>query len=118
MKEQPIMTASELALLMLKWEEKQKEIAVIEAQIKGAVLTIGKTQTVGNVRATYSAGRKTYDYANAWERYGHEAEQKIGIKIEDYAKVSYDYRQACIDGGIKDIFFTQSEPSVSVKLLE
>ena len=35
------------------------------AGVEEAVKEIGKTQTVGNVRATFSAGRRTFDYGAA-----------------------------------------------------
>jgi hypothetical protein len=80
------MNASELAQAMLLWEQKRRELDMLEAEIKAAVLAIGKTQTVGSVRASYSAGRKSY------------------------------FRSACLGLGIKNVPYMQSGPSVTVKL--
>jgi len=44
------MDSNELARKMLAWGELQEQAAELEAEIKEAVLEIGKTQTVGNVR--------------------------------------------------------------------
>ena len=60
-KEENDMNASELAIAMLNWEQKKNELDALELVIKAAVLEMGNTQTVGNVRATYSGGRKSYD---------------------------------------------------------
>jgi hypothetical protein len=96
---------------MLKWEEVRRELDALEAEIKSAVLELGKTQTVGNVRATFSAGRKSYDYQGAWLSWaGHEPEAK-------YAKTTYDYKAACDDFMLGDVSFSQGEPSVTVKML-
>lgn len=59
------MNASELASAMLAWENAQRLADALRIEIEAAVLEIGKTQTVGNVRATYSAGRRTFDYEAA-----------------------------------------------------
>lgn len=59
------MNASELANLMLEYEQYQRHAHALRAKIEAAVLKIGKTQTVGNVRASYMAGRRTFDYEAA-----------------------------------------------------
>lgn len=59
------MNASELASAMLAWENAQRLADALRAKIEAAVLKIGKTQTVGNVRASYMAGRRTFDYEAA-----------------------------------------------------
>ena len=56
---------SALAADMLKWERMRCELDDLEQSIKDAVMQLGKTQTVGNVRASYSGGRKSYDYETA-----------------------------------------------------
>ena len=61
------MNATELATLMLEWETTQRAADALRAEIEAAVLALGKTQTVGNVRATFSAGRRTFDYRAAVE---------------------------------------------------
>ena len=105
------MDATELAKKMLEWQEAQAKADVLKMDIESAVLELGKTQNVGNVRATYSAGRKSYDYESAWrDEYDH-------LPATQYQKVSYDYRAACGDAGINDIPFTQSAPSVVLKIV-
>lgn len=105
------MDMSELASKMLKWEEVRRELDALEAEIKSVVLELGKTQTVGNVRATFSAGRKSYDYQGAWMTYaGHEPDET------KYAKITYDYKAACDDAAL-EASFSQGEPSVTVKML-
>ena len=71
---------TELAHKMLEWQEAQARADLLKMDIEAAVLQIGKTQTVGNVRATYSAGRKSYDYTEAWCAYGYGT----GVDIENF----------------------------------
>ena len=46
------MNSSELAQKMLEWEQTQVKADALALEIREAVLSLGKTQTVGNVRAT------------------------------------------------------------------
>ena len=110
------MNASELAIKMLEWEEAQRKANELAAEIETAVTEIGKTQTVGNVRVTYSKGRGKYDYEQAWQYHG----MKTDVDIEDYKKVTYDYTSACKDGKIvMDAFYhNTSGPSATIKLLD
>lgn len=105
------MDASELAAKMLQWEEVKRSLDALTEEIQAAVLAIGKTQTVGNVRASFAAGRKTYDYSAAWRAAYGDTEPPA-----DFAKVTYDYRAACYAEDL-EAPCTQGEPSVTVKLL-
>jgi hypothetical protein len=115
------MTPSELASLMLDWEGMQKRADELRAKIVEEVLSVGKTQTVGNVRASYSSGRKNYDYAGsimAMERDGTLAPDALDPYTEIIpATTKVDFRAACVGLGIEDIPFTQSPPSVTLKLM-
>ena len=109
------MDARQLAMTMLEYEEAQRCADELRAQIESAVLEIGETQQVGNVKATYRTGRKNYDYAAA-------AAEVPDTLIEEYTKVktTVDWRKLALEGlGIeKDrLPFTQSDPSVSVKIV-
>lgn len=115
------MNMSELAARMLEWEDTQRKADALRSEIEAAVMDLGKTQTVGNVRATYSAGRKSYDYRGAIDAAGQngfittEALDPYTTVVP--ASVSIDFRAACQGLGIEDVPYTQSEPSVSVKLV-
>lgn len=111
------MNASELARLMLYWEDQKNGLARTEERIKEAVLELGRTVDTGNVRASYSKGRTKYDYVG----YINTA-LKDGRLLEDdmvpFEKVTVDYRsvyQEFFEGTA--LPFTQSDPSVTVKLL-
>lgn len=112
------MDATELAVKMLEWGKLQQEASTLAAEIEMAVLEIGKTQTVGNVRASYSKGRKRYNYQEAAD--GHtmvsEATLRLFTTIIPQTE-SVDWRGICKHAGVEDIPFTQSDPSVTVKLL-
>jgi len=138
------MNETELAMKMLQYGDLKATLDVLEAQIKIAVLERGKTQTVGNVRASYSTGRKTYDYEatiNAaesagqlepgclapFEAYSVDYEAAVeGFKaaglIDDsdldmFGKIAVNYREACKTFGLEGVVTSQQEPSVTVKLL-
>jgi len=106
--------ANELAQKMLEWGEKHLELALLTAEIESAVLEIGKTQNVGNVRASYSKGRKSY-------RYNEAGQTAPPATIEQHTKIvtthSVDWKGICQAANIKDIPFTQGEPSVKVKVV-
>jgi len=104
---------SALAKLMLDWEQVQQRADEIKEAIQDAVLQICKTQTVGNVRATYSAGRKSYDYREAADGHPMVSNATIGL----FTTPSIDWRSICKHVGIEDVPFVQGDPSVSVKLV-
>ena len=112
-KENKEMDMSKLATKMLEWEETKHQLAQIEEEIKTAVLAIGKTQTVGNVRASYSGGRKSYDYESA----GRAAPQPV---IDEHTitttEVKIDWRAICKDTEA-EVPYRQSPPKVTVKII-
>lgn len=110
------MEASELAGKMLEWERKRRELDALEDEIIGAVLAVGKTQTVGNVRASYSGGRKTYNYEEAAHDHPMVGEATIALFTSTVVKI--DWRGICKHAGIDDVPFIKSDPSVSLKLLD
>jgi len=105
--------ASALATKMLEWEKLKYQLDYLEDLIKQEVKALGKTITVGNVRATYSQGRKVYDYQGAAIR--ASAPESI---VNEWKKttVTVDWRGVCGEMGIDEIPFVQSDPSVSLKL--
>ena len=106
------MDMSYLAKKMLEWEQARRMCDELEAAIRDSVLQLGKTQTVGNVKATYSKGRKRYDYFQA----GGAASPGIVLECTTTPAPKTDWRAVCKAAGITEIPFTQSDPSVSVKL--
>jgi len=115
------MDARELAKKMLQWQEAQAHADVLKMDIEAAVLELGKTQTVGNVRATYSAGRKSYDYPSAFEaavKNGVVSPSALNPFIQIIPETTQiDYTAACKALNIPDIPFTKSAPSVSLKMV-
>ena len=133
------MNASELAKKMLEWELKYRELDILEQAIGTTVLEIEKTQTVGNVRATYSKGRSVYDYETPGlqapkgiiDEYSHgeieidwmEVAKEAGYTPEmrekhtSYIRIT-SWSKVCKDADIKPLTISQGDPSVKVKLLE
>jgi len=110
-----------LAQAMLDWRQKKMELDAIEAKIVTAVLDIGKTQTVGDVRATYSAGRRTFGYQQAVDDYSaahpEDLEFSTLIAVHTRVEVSVDCKAVCDEMKIVAPVIKQGEPSVTVKLL-
>ena len=138
------MDNSQLAALMLQWEQVQRQADALRAQIEAAVLAQGKTQTVGNVRATFSAGRRTFDYRAAvdaaeasgqlepgalapWEENRVDWFDAVQAAIQDgimdsgyliqFTETVIDYASAAKALKLEAPVLTQAEPSVTVKLL-
>jgi len=103
------MDMSTLAQKMLEWETITRQADQLAGEIQAAVLELGKTQTVGNVRATYSNGRKTYDYESARQVAPIEV-------IAAHTTPKVDWKAVCDELDI-DAPYTQGEPSVTVKLM-
>ena len=112
------MDSKELAQKMLAWGELQEQAAELEAEIKAAVLEIGKTQNVGNVRATYSNPRKTYQ---SWEQAVLEKEtENNGFPYADYEvkTVTVDWQKLATDYKIERKAWVDetAKPSVTLKI--
>uniref|UniRef100_A0A6M3K767 Uncharacterized protein n=1 Tax=viral metagenome TaxID=1070528 RepID=A0A6M3K767_9ZZZZ len=106
------MGPTSLAKVMLDWEEAYRREQCLRAVIEKSVLHLGKTQNVGNVRASYYRGRKTYDY----ERVGKDAPEEV---IQRHEIVRIDWKAVCEDAGVSidEVPYSQSEPGVTVKLV-
>jgi hypothetical protein len=109
------MESNELAKKMIEWGELKAQMDALENEIKTEVLAIGKTQTVGNVRATFSNPRKTYQ---GWDAAVMEAEPEgLDQKAYEVVTVTIDWQKAAADYGIerKSWIDENAKPSVTVK---
>lgn len=104
----------ELAIAVLAWEKKKRELDDLEQIIKQEVLERGESQTVGNVRVTYRNGRKSYDYEFAGKQAPVEV---IGQFTTEETVIKTDWRAICKHAGIIAPF-SEGSPSVSIKLLD
>ena len=138
------MDASNLAQLMLDYEVMQRRADELRKDIENLVLAIGKTQTVGNVRATYAAGRRTFDYQAAIDQAGQAGmllpgslapwefldidyfavvESAVsggllsGEYLDAYTTIRTDYAAAAKGLGLEAPVIDQKPASVTVKLL-
>ena len=138
------MDASTLATIMLAWETAQRQADALRADIETAVLALGKTQTVGNVRATFSQGRRTFDYQAAIDAaldigavdpkdmaafeyldidYFSVVESAVaggllsGEYLDPYTTTKVDYASAVKALGLEAPVLEQKPASVTVKLL-
>lgn len=107
------MDASELAKKMLEWETLKRQLQEVEEAIKDTVLEIGKTQTVGNVRASYSGGRRSYHYQATLEMLGLADDERLA----PFRSITTDWIAACKALVLTEIPFDQGPPSVTVKLI-
>jgi hypothetical protein len=129
------MNASELAAKMLEWEAKKNELDALESEIKQAVLELKSTQKVGNVTASYSNGRREFDY----ETPGRNAHidyikaHTVINKVVDWDAVStlidpeiieectretesVNWSNVCKDAKIEPVVTKEGTPSVTVKI--
>lgn len=108
------MEKSVLARLMLKWEVAREHLDDLESAIGHMVVEHGKTVVTGNVRATFSKGRRTFDYKAG----AHGAPVAL---VDKHSKVVVDFRALCTTeewDGQGTVPFKQFAPSVKVKLEE
>ena len=70
---------------------------------------------MGNVKATYRKGRKKYDYKAGANKY--PLNETLIEKYTTIPEPRIDWRKICEHAEIKDVPFSISEPSVSVKLI-
>ena len=110
------MDASTLAATMLEWEIAQNTADLIKQEIIKGVLEIKTTQVVGNVRATYSKGRKKYDYEGAIADIPITLELDLIIGRNTKTVTKVDWRAVCHAVKLREIPYIQAEPSVSVRL--
>lgn len=111
------MNASELAGMMLEWETLQRQADALAEQIRQAVLEIGKTQTVGCVRASYSSGRKTYDYEGTVRNWFPA--EVLDPMLPEYTttKTTVDWKRMVDDHAISLVMIAaESGPTVTIKL--
>lgn len=106
-----------LALDILEWRETKLKLDALEASIAEQVIELGKTQTVGDVRATFSAGRRTYDYKAAALAANVRAELVAKHTKTIPASESTDWRAICEEASVDGILVAQSEPSVKLKFI-
>ncbi len=107
------MNTSELALKMLEWERQRHALDLLEVEITTAVMALQKSQRVGNVQATFNAGRRTYDYHVV----GQAAPAEV---IARHTAPVTDWRAVCEEQGLEkeQIPCVKAPPSVSIKLAE
>lgn len=110
------MNSKELAQKMLQYGELMEQAQALEKEIKDAVLEVGKTQTVGNVRATFSNPRKSYQ---SWEDAVLEIDGFVQDDYTEYPEPFVNWQRAG-----KDLKVTRSssipegaKPTVRVKLI-
>lgn len=117
------MDAVELAKTMLEYGELMAAAADLEERIKAAVLELQATQTVGNVKATYSGGRTSYDYeAAARAALAQMPMPEAGLVVDAFTEttVRTDWRALALKGlqiAQEDVPAEKSAPSVRVVLL-
>ena len=111
------MSPKELAELMLSYSDAQQEANALRAKIEAAVLEIGKTQTVGNVKAQHRNPRKSYDYETAAVECPMVSKATVKLfTVQPPPRI--DWRGICKHAGIDDIPYTEGEASVSVSLID
>jgi len=107
------MDKSELANLMLLWEQKRRELDQIEERITHAVEEIGETVKAGNVQAKYISGHIVYDY----ETTGKTAPVEIIAKHTNIKAVT-SWAKVCEEAGLQAEPTGQTHPTVRVAVVK
>jgi hypothetical protein len=107
------MNPAELAQAMLDYGKLRAELESLGDAIKSTILAIGETQTVGNVKATFRKGRKSYDYEGAQDAWPQEV---VDRHTTETLVVKTDWKAACKEQGL-EAPYTEGEPSVKIKLV-
>ena len=100
--------------LMVEYKEAQLLADELRARIVDEVMAREKTQSIGGVKASYSGGRKSYDYEAAARDCPMVSSATIDLFTVKTERV--DWREICKHAGVEDVPFTQSAPSVSIKI--
>ena len=114
-----------LAEMLLEWADAKEALDDLGRQITYSVLAIGETQTVGYAQAKYSEGRKSYQYQDAVEPMMFSDDPEVAdmaINVRDKhtterISTTVVWKKVCEDLGI-EAPFKQSEPSVTIRLIE
>jgi hypothetical protein len=110
------MNAKELAEKMLAYGDAQEVANALKTEIETAVLDLEKTQTVGNVKATFRNGRKSYDYKAGAEDHPMVSDATLSLFTTQPAP-KIDWHKICKHAGIEDVPCTVGKPSVTVALV-
>ena len=102
---------SKLAMLMLRWEHVKRDLDDMARKIEAQVLALGETVVTGNVRATYSKGRRVFDYKGVEP---HVDEDLIELYTETVERT--DWRAVCKAAGFEPEVLSEGSPSVRVKV--
>lgn len=107
--------AMTLAQKLHQWGELKRQLDSLEADIQAEVLELKQSQSVGDVVATYTIGRGSYNY--------EEIVRKVGaskVIIESHSKYVTDWKAVCeeiyIPPEVKAEYYTPGTPSVRLKL--
>jgi len=133
------LTDSQLAQVMLDWQEKKQQLDNLEKQISEAVMLRKKTFITGNVQAKYVSGRREFDYETSgraasiemiqqctttyqttdWQKVC-EAVQVPEDIIEQFTSTSevVDWNKVCDESKIEAIVKSQGNASVKISIKE
>ena len=86
---------SQLAKVMLLWEEKQREADLMKDWIEAQALILQDTVTVGYVRVTYAQPRKSYDYETPCRELLEDKEHGFWVEraMREHTKEVIDWRK-------------------------
>lgn len=103
---------------MERWEELKLEISKLESEIKKEVLVLGKTQQVGNVKASFAKGRTRYDYEQIAKsiKVPDEIMEKFTEKkvVTDWTKL---VKELSPSSEVMENYSKVGEPSVNLKII-
>ncbi len=107
------MTAPELKKMMSSWKSQKEQLDLLETTIKTEVLKRESTFETDDATATFRKGTRKFNYE--CDTVVMSAPLQL---VEVHTKVvsKIDWKAICSTLKIKDIPFTQSDPTVSLKV--
>jgi len=110
------MNARELEGLLMEWDKARVILEDIETQIKDEVLIRGKTFSTHTVTASYSGGRRNFDWKGAGSQASADVIARHTVQPPLPDPVT-DWKLVCKEAEIEPSF-TKGAPSVRVKAVK
>ena len=96
---------------MLEWKKLQLAANELKTEIEAEVFEIGKTQTVGDIRVTYSKPSRSFLYEDAVKDSG------LDYDTSEYETVKVNWRKMAKDLNLEVDYAQKSPAKATLKLL-
>jgi len=106
---------------MEQWAELKKQLDEVEKEIKEEVISLGKSQTHGEVHAKFTKGKDKVDYQAAVQNVPDSKEKTASVVEHSSTKVTIKWKSVAEDLNVSEETLknltTTGDPKVDVKLV-